>query len=182
VACWSEAPQREDLRLARTTNRCLTTLKRIFNYADAKGLRVPNPVRRVKYLKESRERMRVLSVEEIQKYLEHAKGNQKDFADAPFVLYDFRHTFARRCVQSGVELPVLAGLLGHSDLTTTMRYVHPAAKVKRDAVERLEKFVKLTRDFEAILGPVEDEWGVPVSTEEPTQKPSQLPELGDVPF
>ncbi len=49
---------------------------------------------------------------------------EKHFTDAPFVPYDFRHTFASRCVQAGVGLAELAALLGHLSLDTRMRYVH----------------------------------------------------------
>jgi transposase len=44
-----------------------------------------------------------------------------------FRLYDLRHTFATRAVASGVELPTLSALLGHTGIQMTMRYVHPAA-------------------------------------------------------
>ena len=62
-----------------TVNRNLTTLKRIFNYADAMGLNVKNPVRHVPYFKETG-RVRALTLEEVDKYLSAAKGDLKDFA------------------------------------------------------------------------------------------------------
>ena len=62
-----------------TVNRNLTTLKRIFNYADAMGLNVRNPVRHVPYFKETG-RVRALTLEEVDKYLSAAKGDLKDFA------------------------------------------------------------------------------------------------------
>jgi len=248
---------KEPVSLA-TVNRNLTTLKRIFNSADAMGIHVPNPVRHVKFLRESPGRMRVLTVEEIEKYLEHATGDLKDFAilasetgcrpaeilglhardlntqeryvfiagtktpksrrivpltaqafevldrrsressngfifpfrrpktknhemlhieslrkahdaliakhfaEDPFTLYTFRHTLATRLVQAGVELPVIGKLLGHSDLSTTLRYIHPAKQAKIDAVERLQKYVQLAREFsgitvEVVSGDVVDE-------------------------
>jgi integrase len=41
-------------------------------------------------------------------------------------IYDFRHTFATRFALAGGSLPVLAMILGHSDLSLLMRYVHPS--------------------------------------------------------
>lgn len=33
-----------------------------------------------------------------------------------FVLYDFRHTFATKMAQAGVDLPTLAAILGHNSI------------------------------------------------------------------
>jgi integrase len=57
-----------------------------------------------------------------------------------FVLYDLRHTFATRAVAAGVDLPTLSAMLGHTSITMTMRYVHPAAEQKRLAAAKLENF------------------------------------------
>ena len=53
-------------------------------------------------------------------------------------LYDFRHTFGSRSAMAGVDLATLKELMGHSSITTTMRYVHPTPEHKRNAVEKLE--------------------------------------------
>ena len=60
--------------------------------------------------------------------------------DPPFRLYDFRHTFGSRAAMAGVDLPTLKELMGHSNISTTMRYVHPTPEHKRMAVQKLEKF------------------------------------------
>jgi hypothetical protein len=39
-------------------------------------------------------------------------------------LHDLRHDYASVAVRQGVELKVIAGLLGHSDFASTMGYVH----------------------------------------------------------
>ena len=41
---------------------------------------------------------------------------------------------------AGVDLPTLKELMGHSTITTTMRYVHPTPEHKRAAVDKLERF------------------------------------------
>jgi len=57
-----------------------------------------------------------------------------------FRLYDFRHTFGSRAAMAGVDLATLKELIGHSNISTTMRYVHPTPEHKRNAVEKLERF------------------------------------------
>ncbi len=57
-----------------------------------------------------------------------------------FRLYDLRHTFGTRSAMSGVDLATLKELMGHSDISTTMRYVHPTPEHKKLAVEKLEHY------------------------------------------
>lgn len=57
-----------------------------------------------------------------------------------FRLYDLRHTFGSRSAMAGVDLPTLKELMGHSDISTTMRYVHPTPEHKREAVRKLERY------------------------------------------
>ena len=60
--------------------------------------------------------------------------------EPPFRLYDFRHTFESRMAMAGVDLPTLKELMGHSEISTTIRYVHPTPEHKRDAVRKLEDY------------------------------------------
>jgi integrase len=58
-----------------------------------------------------------------------------------FRLYDLRHTFATRAAQSGMDLPTLAGILGHAKLNMVLRYAHPTPEHKRQAITKLEQYV-----------------------------------------
>jgi site-specific recombinase XerD len=50
----------------------------------------------------------------------------------------FRHTFASRLTREGVEIVTVKELLGHSNISTTMRYAHSNDEAKRRAVQRLK--------------------------------------------
>jgi integrase len=54
-----------------------------------------------------------------------------------FRFHDLRHTFASRLVQLGVAIQVVKELLGHGDISTTMRYAHQAPADLFQAVEKL---------------------------------------------
>ena len=52
-------------------------------------------------------------------------------------IHTLRHTCASHLVMAGVDLPTVAKILGHRDITTTMRYAHLATEHIQKAVERL---------------------------------------------
>ena len=270
-----------------TVNRNLTTLKRIYNHADAMGLNVRNPVRHVPYFKETG-RVRALTLEEVDKYLAAAKRDLKHFAvlaldtgarpmellalhkndvhltegyvslpgtknvrarrdvpltdgakevlegrigkspngyifpvrrgktkhkevqhitslkkaheriiakyfaDDPFTPYTFRHTYGTRHSQAGTELPVLAELMGHAEIQTTMLYVHAARKQKIEATARLQAYVEAARKAKELqerqaaesFKPPEDEWGNPIYESEgkSPQNTPQKAEIENLPF
>jgi integrase len=55
-----------------------------------------------------------------------------------FRLYDARHTFASRAVEDGIDLLVVASILGHCSLKMVMRYAHPSESFKADAIKKME--------------------------------------------
>src|SRR4030095_1251369 len=67
-------------------------------------------------------------------------GALKTSGVARFRLYDLRHTFATRAAESGVDLVTLAALLGHSNIQMVLRYAHPQAEHKANAIRKMEEF------------------------------------------
>lgn len=54
-----------------------------------------------------------------------------------FRFHDLRHTFASHLVMAGVSLRAVQQLLGHRDITMTMRYSHLSRQYLQEAVGRL---------------------------------------------
>lgn len=60
-------------------------------------------------------------------------------ADANFRLHDARHTAATRLVSRGLSLSETGKLLGHTQPSTTWRYMHADKKTRQRAAELLEE-------------------------------------------
>jgi len=53
--------------------------------------------------------------------------------------HDLRHTAATRMADAGINVVVIAEILGHGDIRTTKRYAHAMEEAKREAMEKLSK-------------------------------------------
>ena len=70
----------------------------------------------------------------------HEEALKKSKIKPSFRLYDLRHTFGSRSAMAGVDLATLKELMGHSNISITMRYVHPTPEHKQAALRKLERF------------------------------------------
>jgi site-specific recombinase XerD len=64
-------------------------------------------------------------------------------------LYDCRHSFATRALESGVDLLTLAAILGHASLKMVSRYAHPSEDHKADAIRRMQQ-TRISRKAKAV--------------------------------
>ena len=52
--------------------------------------------------------------------------------------HTLRHSYATRCIESGIDIKSVSEMLGHADITTTLRlYVHPSLDSKKLAVQKI---------------------------------------------
>ena len=61
--------------------------------------------------------------------------------------HTLRHTFASHLAMKGVPITVVKELMGHSSITTTMRYAHLAPSMLRTAIDMLSPKQALNADF-----------------------------------
>lgn len=75
------------------------------------------------YLFEGRHRGASMSNSSIQRIVREAMQNA-GFAKGQFTAHSLRHSFATHLLDSGTDLHTIKVLLGHSDIKTTMVYLH----------------------------------------------------------
>ena len=57
-----------------------------------------------------------------------------------FRFHDLRHTVGTRLAQNGIPVPVIRDIMAHSDIKTTMRYVHTAEEQMQKAMAVLNSY------------------------------------------
>jgi len=62
-------------------------------------------------------------------------------------IHTFRHTFASYLIMNGVDIVTVKELLGHSEITTTMRYAHLMPNHKMWAVNKLKSITRIGTDL-----------------------------------
>jgi len=85
----------------------------------------------------------------IQKAVDHASKHCPSLAGRRVSPHTFRHTMAMHLLQSGVDLTVIAMLLGHEDPSTTHRYVEADLAMKEAALQRLKEPTQTASRFRA---------------------------------
>lgn len=70
----------------------------------------------------------------------HYQALEDSEIEPPFQIYDLRHTYGTRAIESGTDPLTLMRLMGHQDLKTTMRYVHLSKTHLAEAQVRIERY------------------------------------------
>jgi integrase len=68
-----------------------------------------------------------------------------------FRFHDLRHTFASNLVMEGIDIMTVKELMGHKDLTMTLRYSHLAPNHKTRAVNILDRVMSQNPPHEEIV-------------------------------
>lgn len=106
---------------------------------------IPMPEFICSFLKEQRKDPSAYLLTGTQSYLEprsyYTKYKQimQKCGIAQYNYHALRHTFATRCAENGFDIKSLSEILGHADVSTTLRrYIHPTMDMKRRQMERLQ--------------------------------------------
>lgn len=70
----------------------------------------------------------------------HYQALEESEIQPRFQIYDLRHTYGTRAIESGTDPLTLMRLMGHQDLKTTMRYVHLSKTHLVEAQVRIEQY------------------------------------------
>jgi integrase/recombinase XerD len=99
-------------------------------------LKIPIPLKDLPYLFISRQSGRpwtkMTPNNYVTRFIHHA-----DKLGIDATSHSMRHTFATTLIENDVDISVVQQLLGHKDISTTVRYLKVRTKKKREAVARL---------------------------------------------
>jgi integrase len=79
--------------------------------------------------------------------LNGAHGKVLEATGLRFVLYDLRHTFATRMAEAGCPLATLAAILGHANLRSISKYVHPTEREQHAAMDLYQRPIDAVRSW-----------------------------------
>ena len=67
----------------------------------------------------------------------------KVFWQSVLPAYALRHTLATRLVEEKVPLNIVQGILGHSSIETTRKYLHKNEEIEREAIESMSNHLSM---------------------------------------
>jgi integrase len=70
----------------------------------------------------------------------HRSALHESSTTPAFRIYDLRHTYGTRAVESGTDPLTLMKLMGHEEVSTTRRYVHLSKRHLGDAQVKIERY------------------------------------------
>ena len=83
---------------------------------------------------------------------DRSRSNPKIIAMDPFTAHQLRHTYATMLYDADVDVKTAQKLLGHKDLSVTMKiYTHLSEKKEAIGIERLNNHLNGTPDQKALM-------------------------------
>jgi integrase len=70
----------------------------------------------------------------------HRSALRESKVTPAFRIYDLRHTYGTRAIEGGTDPLTLMRLMGHGELSTTLRYVHLSKRHLTDAQVKIERY------------------------------------------
>ena len=64
----------------------------------------------------------------------------RDIIGIEGTIHDLRHTYATNYIRNRGNVVILQKILGHTDIKTTMRYVHLVAKDLHENIDELTQY------------------------------------------
>ena len=128
--------------MARQQNMSEETAKKVDSeirkLVDKGYLRAKKVLKRITLVLKDTDRVFPISETQLRYYFEKMRNTFPEMEDV--TPHTMRHTFCTRLVQGGKPINEVKELMGHSEITTTMRYAHFAPKRGTSDVSLLDEF------------------------------------------
>jgi len=123
-------------------------LKKLFN--ELLEIRKENAIDSP-YLFISWQRQKILSARYIQKIIKHYMRKAK-LTNLNYTPHTLRHYYATRSIENGANIKAISILLGHSNISTTLKmYFHISNKLLKEVFETLNPFSSISMSVEEML-------------------------------